>query len=133
MTHADIADARRLWASVEGVELAEGDAPEEIARYLARNSALSTVAVADDGRLLGAVLCGHDGRRGFVYHLAVDAAHRGEGIGRAVMQRSLNALKAEGVKRVLLLVSVENAGGEMFWRREGWGEMSFAKPMGIDL
>jgi ribosomal protein S18 acetylase RimI-like enzyme len=133
MTSADIAAARELWASAEGVELAEGDSPAEIARYLARNPDLSTVATDDDGRLLGAVLCGHDGRRGFVYHLAVAPAERGRGVGRALMRRSLAALKAEGVTRVLLLVASDNAGGQRFWLREGWEEMPFAKPMGFDL
>lgn len=133
MTLADIAEARRLWAEAEGVEIAEGDSPEELARYLTRNPGLSTVALDERGNLIGAVLCGHDGRRGFIYHLAVARSQRGQGHGRAMMQRSLAALKDEGVPRVLLLVADDNLGGQQFWLREGWEEMTFAKPMGLDL
>lgn len=133
MTQAHIAAARQLWAETEGVEVAEGDSPAELARYLARNPGFSTVALDADGTLVGAVLCGHDGRRGYVYHLAVHPARRGEGIGRAAMKRSLDLLRAAGVVRALLLVAADNDGGARFWQREGWEDMPFAKPMGIDL
>lgn len=133
MTPADIADARQLWAAAEGVELAEGDEPAEIARYLARNPGLSTVATDARGRLVGAVLCGHDGRRGFVYHLAVAPAERRRGLAPAMMKRSLAELKAAGVQRVLLLVAADNLHGREFWRRSGWEDLSLASPMGIDL
>lgn len=133
MTAADLVSARQLWAEAEGVDVAEGDSPEELARYLARNPGLSTVATDTEGRLIGAVLCGHDGRRGFVYHLAVDPKHRGQGVGRAIMQRSLAGLKQAGLARVLLLVAADNDGGRQFWLREGWEDMAFAKPMGFDL
>ena len=133
MTPDDIVAARHLWEDAEGVEVSEGDSPAELARYLERNPGLSTVATDASGNLIGAVLCGHDGRRGFVYHLAVARSHRGRGVGRAIMQRSLAALKAERVARVLLLVDNDNHGGQRFWSREGWEEMTFAKPLGLDL
>lgn len=132
MTAADIEGARALWAEAEGVEISEGDEPAELERYFARNPAMSTVAYAD-GRLVGAVLCGHDGRRGYVYHLAVDSAHRGQGIARRLMERSLAALKAEGIRRALLLVVADNDGGKKFWLRQGWEELSAAEPMCLDL
>lgn len=133
MIPADIAAARALWAQAEGVEVTDGDSPAELERYLTRNPGLSTVAIDGAGRLIGAVLCGHDGRRGFVYHLAVATDQRRQGVGRALMRRSLAAIKAEGIPRVLLLVAADNAGGQQFWRREGWEDMAFAKPMGLDL
>jgi ribosomal protein S18 acetylase RimI-like enzyme len=133
MTTADLASARQLWAAAEGIEVAEGDSPEELARYLARNPGLSSVATDTEGRMIGAVLCGHDGRRGFVYHLAVDPKYRGRGVGRAIMQRSLAGLKQAGLPRVLLLVAADNDGGRQFWLREGWEDMAFARPMGFDL
>lgn len=132
MNRADIPAVHRLWSATEGVEVAEGDSPAELGRYLDRNPGLSTVA-ADGDRIVAAVLCGHDGRRGFVYHLAVSPDQRGRGLGRQVMQRSLAALKKEGVVRALLLVAADNEGGHAFWRREGWEDMSFATPMGLDL
>ena len=133
MTETDIDAARRLWAGADGVEVGEGDSPEDLVRYLRRNPGSSTVATDADGRLVGAVLCGHDGRRGFVYHLAVARELRGQGVGRAIMQRSLSRLKEHGILRVLLLVSADNPGGRSFWLREGWENMPYAKPMGIDL
>lgn len=133
MTLEDIPSARVLWSGCGGVELAEGDRPDQLARYLARNPGLSTVATDEAGNLVGAVLCGHDGRRGFVYHLAVASGCRGHGVGREIMRRSLAGLKAEGIERVLLFVSADNPDGERFWLRQGWQDMSFAKPMGFDL
>ncbi len=129
---ADLPAARALWATVPGVELAEGDAPEELARYLARNPECSTVAVVD-GTLVAAVLAGHDGRRGLLYHLAVHPAHRGRGLGRAVVRRALETLRAAGLTRALLLVAADNPGGRAFWLREGWAEIDAALPFGRDL
>ncbi len=133
MRATDISAALELWARADGVEVAEGDSPAELERYLRRNPGLGSVALSPDGALVGAVLCGHDGRRGLIYHLAVAPEHRGRGVGRALMQRSLGALKAEGITRALLLVATDNAGGQRFWLREGWEEMTFARPMGLDL
>lgn len=133
MTPEDIAAARQLWADSEGVEVAEGDSPEELVSYLTRNPGVSTVATDPHGHLIGAVLCGHDGRRGFVYHLAVARAYRGQGIARAMMKRALSALKEEGLLRAVLLVDIDNLTGQQFWLREGWEEIPFARPMGLDL
>ncbi len=133
MTAADIPAARALWADAEGIEIAEGDSPEQLVHFLERNPDLSTVAVAPDGKLVGAVLCGHDGRRGWAYHLAVRSDRRGQGVGRAIMQRSLARLKGQGIERALLFVAADNEPGRRFWLREGWEPMPFALPMGIDL
>lgn len=132
MTETDLPDARRLWAETEGVELAEGDSAAELAGYLRRNPGMSYVAV-NDGRLLGALLAGHDGRRGFIYHLAVARESRGAGLGRSLVELALAALKADGVVRVLILVSRENATGQTFWVKRGWEPLTFAQPMGLDL
>lgn len=132
MTPADIPAAIDLWSTADGVEVAEGDSPAEIARFLERNPGLSTVAF-EDRRLVAAVMCGHDGRRGYVYHLAVSPDCCGRGIGRAVMRRSLAELKQQGIVRALLLVAADNTGGHEFWLREGWEDMPFARPMGLDL
>lgn len=133
MTTAHLPAALRLWADAEGVEVAEGDSPEELARYLTRNPDLSTVALDPSGAVVGAVLCGHDGRRGYVYHLSVATSYRGQGVGRAIMRRSLDGLRRQGLPRALLLVADDNHGGHEFWLREGWEDMPFAKPMGLDL
>jgi ribosomal protein S18 acetylase RimI-like enzyme len=67
------------------------------------------------------VLCGHDGRRGFLNHLAVDAAYRGRGIGRALSRRCLALLAAEGIVKCTILVFTENTDGQVFWIKEGYG------------
>lgn len=132
MTEADLPEARRIWAETEGVELAEGDSIEELKGYLLRNPGMSHIAVSE-GHTVGAILAGHDGRRGFIYHLAVARESRGAGLGRALVERSLAALKDAAVVRVLILVSRENVIGQTFWTKSGWEPLTFAQPMGLDL
>lgn len=132
MSSADLEAARELWATAEGVSISEGDSPEELQTYLARNPGASQVAYAE-GSLVGAVLAGHDGRRGYIYHLAVHPSQRGKGLGKELTRRSLDVLKQAGLQRVLILVASDNDSGRAFWERCGWEGMPFAKPMGIDL
>ena len=108
-----------LWRAAEGVGLRQADERESIARYLARNPGLSFVALADD-EVVGAVLCGHDGRRGYLHHLAVAQPHRGRGAGRALAARALAGLKAVGIVKCHLFVFQNNREAIAFWRRIGW-------------
>jgi len=123
MTINDYDDVLALWQQCEGIWLHPhaGDGREGIARYLERNPGLSLTARVD-GALAGAVLCGHDGRRGGLHHLAVATAYRGQGIGRALVERCLTALVAQGIARCNILVVAENKSGLQFWRRLGWSE-----------
>jgi ribosomal protein S18 acetylase RimI-like enzyme len=132
MTSEDLPAAHGLWAETPGVELAEGDRVDELEAYLRRNRDLSQVAFFGS-QLIGAVLVGHDGRRGILYHLAVIEGHRGNGIGRKLVENGLIALKSEGVSRALLLVDRENENGSKFWKSMGWEPLSFAEAMGTDL
>jgi ribosomal protein S18 acetylase RimI-like enzyme len=132
MVEEDLPAARQLWTEADGVELSEGDSVEELTRYLRRNPGTSFVAVAD-GVLIGAVLAGHDGRRGLLYHLAVARGRQNAGLGRALVERAITELKAAGVVRVLILVSRENALGKLFWEKRGWEPLTLAEPMGRDL
>ena len=116
----DYDEAAALWAASEGVVLRGADSREAVTRYLARNPGLSFVARDGDGRLVGAVLAGHDGRRGYLHHLAVDPAHRRRGLGRALAQRSLDALAHAGITKCHLMVVRENAAAQAFWARTGW-------------
>lgn len=128
----DLPAARALWGAAPGVELAEGDSPAELLAYLARNPGLSQVAFVGS-TLAGAVLAGQDGRRGYLYHLAVDARFRGLGLGRVLVERSLAALRQSGLTRALILVAADNDSGAAFWSRVGWQPLEEARPMGIDL
>ena len=124
--------AVELWKRVEGLEIAEGDDRESVAQFLARNPGLSRVAT-DGSRTVGVALCGHDGRRGHIYHLAVDPAYQGHGLGKRLLDECLEGLRRAGVKRVIILVADDNSRGRGFWRRCGWEDIPGAIAMGIDL
>lgn len=115
---AHIPEARSLWGRSEGVGLSEADEPEALAAYLARNPAMSFVAT-HEGRIVGTVLCGHDGRRGLVHHLVVSPECRRHGLGRLLLRRGLSALRAAGIGKAHLLVFRTNAAGLAFWRSVG--------------
>ncbi len=128
----DYEEAVALWNLVEGIEVAEGDSREEIRAYLSRNPGLSRVA-ENNGAVVGAVLCGHDGRRGFICHLAVAPAHHRQGIGRRLVQECVTRLREAGITRALIFVAQDNVSGHSFWRRNGWEDVAGAILMGIDL
>ncbi|MGZ3422695.1 MAG: GNAT family N-acetyltransferase [Polyangiales bacterium] len=119
MEVADLDEALALWGEAEGVIMRGADSPPAIARYLARNPGLSLVA-REETRLVGAVLCGHDGRRGFLHHLAVASTHRRRGIGGALVERCSAALLREGIAKCHLMVHAGNSHGRAFWERRGW-------------
>jgi ribosomal protein S18 acetylase RimI-like enzyme len=123
MTIDDYDDVLALWGQCEGIWLhpQAGDGREDIARYLERNPGLS-LAARVDGALAGAVLCGHDGRRGSLNHLAVAPIFRGRGIGLALVESCLAGLAAQGIARCNILVVAENEAGRQFWRHLGWDE-----------
>jgi ribosomal protein S18 acetylase RimI-like enzyme len=88
---------------------------------------------ADGAAIIGVALCGHDGRRGYIYHLAVDPAYQARGVGRRLMDECLAGLRPAGLKRALILVAGDNPRGRKFWRRHGWEEVPGPIVMGIDL
>jgi N-acetylglutamate synthase len=128
----DFTEALSIWETAEGVEVAEGDSKREVQEYLLRNPGLSRVALHGE-TMVGAVLCGHDGRRGLIYHLAVAPAHHGKGIGRRLLQECIAGLRRVGITRALILVSGDNAKGRAFWLRNGWEDVPGAIVMGLDI
>jgi ribosomal protein S18 acetylase RimI-like enzyme len=121
-----------LWQTVEGLEVAEGDNKEGVAQFITRNPGLSRVAI-DGTKIVGIAMCGHDGRRGHIYHVAVDPAYRRYGLGRRLVQEGLDGLRQLGIPRVIILVADYNLGGAEFWKRAGWEDIPGAVPMGIDI
>jgi len=129
---ADYDAAVELWNRVEGLEIAEGDTKEDVARYALRNPGLSRVAM-DGSAVVGVALCSHDGRRGHIYHLAVDAAYQGHGLGKRLVDECLESLRRAGLKRAIIMVANDNPRGRAFWKHCGWEEIPGAIAMGKDL
>lgn len=117
----DIPTALALWRDLPGIGLTASDSPDALTRFLQRNPGLSRVAVIDN-RIVGTVLCGHDGRRGFLYHLAVESAHRHRGIGLALVDACLEHLQRCGIARVTIHRFADNDEGKAFWLDAGWRE-----------
>jgi|SRR6516162_5488860 ribosomal protein S18 acetylase RimI-like enzyme len=122
----------QLWQTVEGLEVAEGDDREDVAQFVTRNPGLSRVAF-DSSKLVGVAMCGHDGRRGHIYHVAIDSAYRRYGVGKRLVQECLDGLRQAGIMRAIILVADSNLGGAEFWKRAGWEDIPGAVPMGIDV
>lgn len=109
-----------LWLSCPGMGLNNlDDSREGISKYLARNPNTCFVAVEQD-RIVGAILTGHDGRRGYISHTAVSPAHQRQGIGRELVETALKALKEQGIHKVNLVVFSHNEKGNAFWETMGF-------------
>ncbi|MDA8095473.1 MAG: GNAT family N-acetyltransferase [Betaproteobacteria bacterium] len=119
MRLSDYDRVMRLLRDTPGVCLREADSRAAIARYLDRNPGLSLVAEIA-GEIVGCVLAGHDGRRGFLYHLAVAPAYRRRGLGRALVAACVSALRSQGIRKMHIDVLAGNADGMAFWERLGW-------------
>jgi len=116
---ADYGSVHSLWGRTEGVGLNESDRREAVGRFLRRNPGLSVVATSGD-RVIAAVLCGHDGRRGYLHHLAVARSWRRQGIGRRLVAACLENLRRAGIPKCNLFLFASNLPGKAFWRRLGW-------------
>lgn len=122
MTIDDYDGVYRLWKKIRGFGLRSvDDSREGVARFLKRNPTTSVVA-EEGGRIVGSILCGHDGRRGCLYHVCVDADFRRQGIGKAMVVRTMETLKAEEINKVSLIAFTENDVGNAFWNTIGWTE-----------
>jgi ribosomal protein S18 acetylase RimI-like enzyme len=115
----DIDAALRLWRQTEGIGLSDADRPEPIREFLSRNPGLSHVAISGD-KLIGTILCGTDGRRGYIHHLAVAAESRRNGVGRRLLEAALSALQRIDIRKCHAFVFQSNPFGELFWERSGW-------------
>ena len=120
----DYDNAYTLWEATEGMGISKADSRDNIEKFLERNPGLSYVCYRknDDQSqtLIGTVLAGHDARRGYVYHLAVDKMHRKSGIGAKLMELCLSELKKQGIAKVHLMVYHDNEIGYRFWTNNNW-------------
>ena len=109
-----------LWLSCPGMGLNDiDDSRAGIGKYLKRNPNTCFVAV-EDGRVVGAILAGHDGRRGYISHTAVAPNHQRRGIGAKLVEAALDGFKAEGIAKVALVAFARNESGNAFWERQGF-------------
>ena len=129
----DYPTVRLLWENTgQGIQLRRSDTPDEIRKKLQRDPDLFLVA-EENGKMLGSVLGGFDGRRGMVYHLAVTETYRKRGIGELLMDELEIRLKAKGCIRCYLLVTVENESAMRFYEKRGWAHMKHVRIYGKDL
>ena len=115
----DYSEAYDLWIICGNGLNDKDDSPEGIEKYLKRNPSTSFVATCD-GKVVGVILCGHDGRRGIIQHACVSPDYRRLGIGNKLVELALEALKEEGINKVLLVAFKKNEGGNAFWEAQGF-------------
>ncbi len=120
LTMDDYVEIYDLWMSTPGMGLNDmDDSKEGINKYLKRNPDTCFAAVVS-GKIAGVILSGHDGRRGYIHHTAVSSAHRNKGIGSALVDAALDALRAEGIHKATLVVFKRNETGNEFWEHKGF-------------
>ena len=129
---ADYDAVIELWRESEGITIREADQREPLSAYLLQHRGLSFVAV--EGRaIVGSTLCGTDGRRGYLQHVAVAKSHRRRGIATALVERSVKALAARGIDKCHLMVLADNVDAQAFWSRIGWKDRSDIRLMSFTL
>ncbi|MCR5688173.1 MAG: GNAT family N-acetyltransferase [Lachnospiraceae bacterium] len=120
MTAQDYEEVHALWMTIRGFAIRSvDDSREGVERFLERNPDTSVVALCD-GKIVGAILCGHDGRRGCLYHVCVHPDYRRRGIGKAMVTFCMNALKKNRISKVSLIAFTANDIGNAFWKTIGW-------------
>jgi len=128
----DVESAIRIWEPLDGIALSGADEPERLREFLRRNS-LTCFVATNDNDVIGTVLGGSDGRRGYLYHLAVDPHFRGRGIGKSLVDSCLDAFRQAGLQKSHLFVVSGNDQGLQFWQAAGWKLRDDILVMSIDL
>ncbi|TGE37513.1 GNAT family N-acetyltransferase [Desulfosporosinus fructosivorans] len=120
MSIEDYKNVYQLWTNTEGMGMRSlDDSFEGIGRFIKRNPTTNFIAQVEN-KIVGVILCGHDGRRGYIYHTAVKIEYRGKGIGKALVNATLDALRREEINKVVLVVFVSNNLGNKFWESFGF-------------
>lgn len=119
MTIEDYDRLVELFVSTPGVTFRDADSREAIQRYLDRNPSMSFIAEIDSN-IAGCVMCGHDGRRGYLQHLVVTPEHRNKGVGASLVSRCIDELSKIGISKTHIFVFKTNALGNSFWANKGW-------------
>ena len=129
----DYEEVYRLWKTIEkGVHVGRSDSPDEIEKKVARDPDLFLIAESE-GRIIGSVIGGFDGRRGLVYHLAVAVSRRGMGVGTCLMDELESRLRSKGCLKCFLLVAPDNSEVETYYQQRGWQHMDKVRIYGKEL
>ena len=120
MTVNDWDGVNECWTDHEATNPVD-DSAEGFTRYLKRNPTTSFVA-EDNGKIIGTILAGHDGRRGIFHHVVVAPEYRKQGIGKMLVNSAAEALRKEDIHKVLLVVFTHNENGNQFWEHMGFTE-----------
>lgn len=124
MTEGDYDEVRALWMTIRGFGIrALDDSREDIQRFIRRNPTTSVVARMD-GRIVGSILCGSDGRQGALYHVCVARDYRRRGIGTHMVGYCMHQLRLMGINKVSLIAFTSNDAGNAFWKQIGWTRKS---------
>ncbi len=122
MTINDYEDVYKLWLSCKGMGLNSlDDSKDGIEKFLKRNPETCFAAI-EENKIVGSILAGNDGRRGYIYHTAVSPNHQRKGIGKKLVESAINALKEQNINKVALVVFEKNTTGNEFWKRIGFVE-----------
>lgn len=120
MVPEDYDRVRKLWMSIKGFAIRSiDDSREDVERFIRRNPETSVVAVMGD-RIVGSILCGHDGRQASFYHVCVSKSCRRQGIGTKMVIYCMNALKEQQINKIALIAFTKNDAGNAFWKQIGW-------------
>ncbi|MGN1467060.1 MAG: GNAT family N-acetyltransferase [Ruminococcus sp.] len=119
MKAEDYEEVYAMWQITTKRALSKADSKEGILKYLARNPGMSQVAVID-GKIVGTVLAGHDGRRGFIHHMAVMPRYRRHGIGHKLAQTAIDKIQADGIDKTHIFCYQNNETGQSFWKNFGF-------------
>lgn len=131
LLESDYQSAFLLWEKTEGMSIGKADNLESFNIFIKRNPGLSFGAFIEK-KLIGTVLCGTDGRRGYIYHLSVEKEQRGKGIGSNLLSQSISALKKEGIEKCHIFVFKNNETGNAFWEKSGWKKRDDINVYSID-
>lgn len=120
MTLEDYDRVYELWSGIKGFGIRTlDDSREGVEKFIKRNPDTSVVA-EEKGKVIGSILCGHDGRRGCMYHVCVAGEYRNRGVGHKMALEAMERLRKEGINKVSLIAFQSNAVGNKFWQRLGW-------------
>lgn len=119
MTHEDYNAVFEFWQDIEGISLSDSDTNYNTQSFLLQNDGLCFMC-EENGEIIGTILCGNDGRRGYIHHLAVKFEYRNQGIGTILIDLSLSALSAIGIKKCHLFVLQKNGSAKAFYENIGW-------------